>query len=446
MVMTNGDVPSRTEVVDVESKIKSQELSEDRQDFSDYAPLSQEGVVCQKFDGRYGVYYVLRSPSRSYLKLDPENYYLWSKMDGNTTVTDLTFAYFSRSGDLALRRLSVLIGTLSKKGFLANPPKQLNEEVQVKSKDNKIASLGDRIIKFYLKHEFPIYGLDGLLTRLYNVCIRFLYTQPALILFWAITLVGLVLFTYIVFQGSYNLISINSTGLDIISVYVTLLITIPLHEGAHAFTVKHYGREVNRGGAMIYLGSPAFFVDTQDIWLADRRARIAVSWAGPFSNFILSGFLIGLLYACPNIIVNRLLFQMATVSYLIAIVNLNPLLELDGYYILMDWLEIPSLRQRSFMFLQGKLFYKIKHRVNLSSKEHIYIVYGLLGGTCTIYMVWLAARYLGRHIAPLTVELWKTLGVEGKLIIAVIMLVIVVPLASSILRRLHLSIRQIGTQ
>ena len=34
-------------------------------------------------------------------------------------------------------------------------------------------------------------------------------------------------------------------------------------------------------------------------------------------------------------------------AYLGAFINLNPLLELDGYFILIDWLEIPMLRQRS---------------------------------------------------------------------------------------------------
>ena len=40
------------------------------------------------------------------------------------------------------------------------------------------------------------------------------------------------------------------------------------------------------------------------------------------------------------------------------LVNLNPLIPLDGYYALSDWLEVPNLRQRAF----GHLAWTIRTR------------------------------------------------------------------------------------
>ena len=57
-------------------------------------------------------------------------------------------------------------------------------------------------------------------------------------------------------------------------------------EMAHAFTTKHYGRKVRRGGLLVYFGNLAFFVDTMDIWMEPKKARMAVSWAGPYSGLL----------------------------------------------------------------------------------------------------------------------------------------------------------------
>ena len=55
-------------------------------------------------------------------------------------------------------------------------------------------------------------------------------------------------------------------------------------------------------------------------------------------------------------------FAMATfvvAGILTVILNLNPLLPLDGYFALMDVLEVPNLRPRAFAYLG----WVIKHRL-----------------------------------------------------------------------------------
>ena len=56
---------------------------------------------------------------------------------------------------------------------------------------------------------------------------------------------------------------------------------IAVHEGAHALTCRHHGARVNGAGFLFYMGMPAFFADTTDIWTKPLRARLSTSWAGP---------------------------------------------------------------------------------------------------------------------------------------------------------------------
>ena len=142
----------------------------------------------------------------------------------------------------------------------------------------------------------------------------------------------------------------------LVALFVVLLIFC--HELAHALVCKSFGREVRRGGFALYLGIPIFFVDTTDIWLENRGRRIAVSAAGPFSDLTLGGACSLLAVALPVDAADAVLF-LASIAYLAFLMNLIPLLKLDGYYILVDLLEIPMLGPRSFAFVREHLLGKL---------------------------------------------------------------------------------------
>jgi putative peptide zinc metalloprotease protein len=59
--------------------------------------------------------------------------------------------------------------------------------------------------------------------------------------------------------------------------------------------------------------------------------------------------------------------------------NLNPLLEWDGYFMLMDFLEIPQLRRKALDFVSRELPKRLlQGRRTLSRQEVIFTVFGLL--------------------------------------------------------------------
>ena len=142
------------------------EWLKERLDFSKYVPQPREGVVSREFEEKKGTYYVLRSPTGQYMKMDPTNYYLWSQMDGDKTVTDLAVAYFFKFHTFIFARLRTLVASLRQKGFLADRPAFLYARVMQRLHGGGIAAWGNRIVQTFLQREFAIRGLDGIVTKL----------------------------------------------------------------------------------------------------------------------------------------------------------------------------------------------------------------------------------------------------------------------------------------
>jgi putative peptide zinc metalloprotease protein len=155
---------------------------------------------------------------------------------------------------------------------------------------------------------------------------------------------------------------------------------------------------VRRGGFLLYMGMPAAFVDTTDIWMEPRQPRIVVSWAGPHSGFVLGGLASLLILAGPGGFLSGVRYQFAFLTYLTSFMNLNPLLKLDGYYILMDWLEIPRLREKSMAFVGRPLWRKLRTREKFSREERIFAVFGVLSAFWTLIALGLALKMLGGYV------------------------------------------------
>jgi putative peptide zinc metalloprotease protein len=92
---------------------------------------------------------------------------------------------------------------------------------------------------------------------------------------------------------------------------------------------------------------PYAYVDTSEAWFEPRRNRIAISAAGPISDLTLGGAFSIVSLSVPAGAVRDIVFQLAFGAYIGALFNLNPMLERDGYQILVDVLREPGLRRRA---------------------------------------------------------------------------------------------------
>src|SRR5258707_5244839 len=135
---------------------------------------------------------------------------------------------------------------------------------------------------------------------------------------------------------------------------------VTLHEFAHGLTCKHFGGHVREIGFILIFFQPAFYCNVSDAWLFPQKShRLWVTFAGAYFEIFLWAIATFVWRVTdPNTVINYLALVVVATSAVKTFFNLNPLIKLDGYYLLSDFLEIPNLRQRAFGFLGG-LFRRI---------------------------------------------------------------------------------------
>ncbi len=372
-------------------------------DLSTYHPRRIQGYALKKLtDARGETYWILKNlRTDAYLRLTAEQVFLWDQMDGQSSVQDLAVAYMLAYGKLAITGLVMLLDQLQQKGFI-EPLIDVYGAVDRSVAQRRANVLWRRIMRFLVSSEWSlewgVEGIDGLITRSYRLVGRWLFTPVLQWIMLAVIVTGGAAFTGMVsglIDRDVALLGGSGAIIGLASLYVLQFITLMIHEWAHAIATKRYGRDVRRGGFLLYMGMPAAFVDTTDIWMEPRRPRIVVSWAGPYSGFLLGGLASLLIQVVPGAFAQGVLYQFAFLTYLTSFMNLNPLLKLDGYYILMDWLEIPRLREKSLAFIRSFLRQKLRRRESFTRDEKIFAVFGVLSGIWTLITMGLLGVTLG---------------------------------------------------
>jgi putative peptide zinc metalloprotease protein len=126
-----------------------------------------------------------------------------------------------------------------------------------------------------------------------------------------------------------------------------------LHEFGHAYAVKQYGGEVHEMGVMLIVFMPLPYVDASWSSSFPRKSnRMLVGGAGIMVDlFIAACALIVWTLAEPGA-VRTVAYNVIFVAGLSTLLlNGNPLLRYDSYYVLADALEIPNLADRGNKYL-----------------------------------------------------------------------------------------------
>jgi multidrug resistance efflux pump len=140
-------------------------------------------------------------------------------------------------------------------------------------------------------------------------------------------------------------------------VWLALLLIGTLHECVHGLTCKHYGGEVHEIGFLLLYLMPCFYCNVSDAWLfREKSKRLWVTFAGGYFELFLWALAVFLWRLTPpGTLVNHLAFVVLSVCGIQTLFNFNPLLKLDGYYLISDWLEIPNFQQRALDCFKGRL-------------------------------------------------------------------------------------------
>jgi len=141
----------------------------------------------------------------------------------------------------------------------------------------------------------------------------------------------------------------------IILIFLVVVVVGVLHELAHGLTCRHFGGKVKELGFMLIYFQPAFYCDVSDSWMfPSRRERMWVTFAGGYFQLVLWGMaaVVWRIFA-EDTLINWIATTVIVFSGLQTLVNFNPLIKLDGYYMLSDYLEIPNLRAKALQALRS---------------------------------------------------------------------------------------------
>jgi putative peptide zinc metalloprotease protein len=298
-------------------------------------------------------WYVLQDlSSERFHRFSPAAYFIIGLMDGNTPVQTIWDRALAQLGDDAVTQDEViqLLGQLHAADVMqCDVPPDTAELFRRREKQEQAKTM-KRVLSVFA-WQIPLFDPDGLLDRL----------QPLVRPF--VGWFGLLLWGAVVGAGALaagaHWRELSEDVLDRILVPENLLVmwlVFPVlklaHEFGHAFAVKAREGEVHEMGVMILVLTPVPYVDASSAWaFRSKWQRVLVGAAGMMVELFIASLALFLWLAAEPGVFRGILYNVMLIAGVSTVLfNANPLLRFDGYYMLMDWLEIPNLRTRSTQY------------------------------------------------------------------------------------------------
>jgi CRP-like cAMP-binding protein/Zn-dependent protease len=414
----------------------------ERVDPAEFRPKLAQDVEVKRFSLRWGNDYAVAANPRDLLhyRLEPGEVELLALMDGSRTVREIVVERFRESGDLELSGVIDLVRQLRVGNFLET--RFLDSDAIVRRALTPSSAGRRKARQFARTLSVDWSGAHRMVDWFYRNGLRWFFKRSVAVSVGLIAILGFFAFIAMYRSGRFGIGGESAAAASLVILALNYFLTFT-HELAHATVLVHYGRRVKSAGFMIYFGAPAFFVDSSDGLMMERRQRIVQAFAGPYAELIIAGAAATIVWAFPGSVAAPLLYKFALLNYFVIFLNLVPLLELDGYWILSDLIQVPDLRPMSLQFIRYDLWRKLRTRQRLSKQEVGLGLYGTLGVGFTIF-AFATSFYFWREIfGGLVSRLWNG-GVVGRVLLLALTVFVTGPLlrglielARALLRRLR---------
>ncbi|HKB39212.1 MAG TPA: HlyD family efflux transporter periplasmic adaptor subunit [Gemmataceae bacterium] len=294
---------------------------------------------------------VVKDPSTgAYFQLGPQEHFLVTRLDGLQDADSVRTEFERQFGQpLSDDELIEFVEAIREQGLLETPSAKLEARNEGPAAS---ASATKQSILCWRKNVFDP-------DRLFNSLeprIRFFWTRGFLVFSAAC----IVLAGGVVWVEREQITSSFLSALHwetAVWAWLTLFVVTLLHEFAHGLTCKHYGGEVHEVGFLCLYFMPCFYCNVSDAWLfKEKSKRLWVTFAGGYFELFLWALAVFVWrLTLPGTFINYLAFIVVAAAGVQTLLNFNPLLKLDGYYLLSDWKEIPNLQERAGEFSKAHL-------------------------------------------------------------------------------------------
>jgi putative peptide zinc metalloprotease protein len=297
----------------------------------------------------------------NFIRLEPPQWVLLQLFDGERSYLEISGQVSDQTGipysEEDVREFASFIQANT--DLFYKSPLERNITLQQKLRGQRLKRKRSRVIDFsdITIAEWP--NADEFIARIYPH-LRWIYT-------WWFTLLALALFAVMawmwagrfgeIWHDSFEFYNFTTkSGRDLLEFWVLFGAMAFLHESFHGLTCKHFGGNVEKMGFSLMYFAPSFFCDVTQIWIyGGKWERIATVVAGIWGDLIVCFLGTAIWWAtAPGMVVHNLAYKVMMVTGIgVSLLNLNPLIKLDGYYIFCELIAEPDFKERTSAYLSG---------------------------------------------------------------------------------------------
>lgn len=368
-------------------------------------PKLREDLVISKMTTKSGEHYVVKDPLKnSYFRFTAEEWDIIKYFDGEKEKEHMV-EQFNRDHEFVeidLETIDEYWNNLDSLNLLIKSKEDMNVMLVEKVKEMREVQLLSKKGSIMYKR-FPLVDPDKFFDKIIPH-IDFLWTKKFFVFSFSCMIVAviIILSNWTKFNtGIYELFTFSEMSFSHLAIlWVVIYLTIALHELGHGLTCKYYGGEVHEIGFLLLFFQPCLYANVNDAWLFDKKwKQIMVTIAGGYVEFFIGSIFTFVWFLTnPNTFLNVISFQIMTICSLSTVFfNFNPLIKLDGYYLLSDYLEVPNLKEEStsyIKYLSKKYIFRMPVEKNDSTnwEKKVYFSYGV---ATTVWMTLLLTGLVG---------------------------------------------------
>lgn len=303
-------------------------------------------VRCHQVRGR--LHYVVKDPiALRFHQLTHQEHFLWDQLDGVCSREEICRRFEQRFPSIRLtpRELEQFVGKLHRDGLVIAEATEQGDVLYERSRQSRrrqqLLALANP-----LAIRLPSCNPRRVFDRLEPV--GRLVFSPAAVSLGSLLILTCGMLALLQFQEFSTRLGETPWGGWLAPLLALSLLKI-CHELGHGLLCRRYGRECHELGAMLLFFTPCLYCNVTDSWmLSSKWQRAAVAAAGVWVELVLAS-LCGLLwwFSEPGWFHQFSAYVMLIGSLNSLMLNGNPLLRFDGYYVLADLWEYPNLGPRS---------------------------------------------------------------------------------------------------
>lgn len=383
-----------------------------------YAPRLDPDLIIREdiLDGMPSVS-VLQRATAQFARVTPEQWQLLQLFDGNRTYEEIAEAAFEHHGNIIpVAELRDFADGVDSIGFWYKTPQEKNLAMSERLAAHRCRRSHGTTMSL-ASISFSAWDPDRYLTALDRAVGRFIYNR-----WFTLFAVCLFLFEASVFAAKwstfgpdvhlYYQFTQKSAG-DLAEFWILFFLLGFIHETAHGLSCKHYGGQVHSMGFLLLYLTPCFYCDITEVWISSTRMqRLIAIMAGIWIELFLCGVAT---VVWTNTVPGQWLHDfcykiMLITGVAVVVLNVNPLLKLDGYYFLTECIRIPDLKERSTAFVSASVqryVFRLPAELPMVSVRQVplMVIYAIASGAYSYLMLFTVIRFAHNVFAHWLVEL-----------------------------------------